>query len=96
MAIALTVGRPGAGMTLETLLKVEGGQGDRGINAAASSPRLCRESPLTPWSLPHAPLRGQGVLFPLAPEAPAGEGTSPLRGRVSGVVQKGGGTVKAV
>ena len=27
----------------------ERGQGDRGINAAGSSPRLCRESPLTPW-----------------------------------------------
>jgi hypothetical protein len=30
----------------------EGGHGDRGINAAVSSPRLCRESPLTPWRAP--------------------------------------------
>ncbi len=31
------------------LLCPERGQGDRGINAAGSSPRLCRESPLRPW-----------------------------------------------
>ncbi|MBK6975617.1 MAG: VOC family protein [Sterolibacteriaceae bacterium] len=54
------------------LLCPERGQGDRGINAAGSSPRLCRESPLRPGGHPRSGQRRGWVCHPR--RLPPGEG----------------------
>ena len=46
-------------------MRLEGSQGERGINGPGLSARLCRESPLTPWKLPTlAEVAGDGFVSP--------------------------------